>query len=59
MFVKNYFLIEAYAVNMTYKLAIVESLNCGGLLSACMLLFEQYNCVFNSNFMLMLTAHSL
>lgn len=36
-FVENYFLIEAYAMDMTDKLAIVKAFSCGASLSACVL----------------------
>lgn len=37
MFVENYFLIEAYAMDMTDKLAIVKAFSCGASLTACVL----------------------
>lgn len=35
MFAENYFLIEAYAMDMTDKLAIVKAFSCGASLTAC------------------------
>lgn len=34
-FVENYFLIEAYAMDMTDKLATVKELSCAASLTAC------------------------
>lgn len=36
-FEENYFLIEAYAMDMTDKLAIVKEFSCGASLTACVL----------------------
>lgn len=36
-FEENYFLIEAYAMDMTDKLAIVKAFSCGASLTACVL----------------------
>lgn len=35
MYVENYFLIEAYAMDMTDKLAIVKAFSCGASLLGC------------------------
>lgn len=37
MFVENYLVIEAYAMDMTDKLAIVKAFSCGASLMACVL----------------------
>lgn len=42
MFVENYFLIEAYAMDMTDKLAIVKAFSCGASLTACVLFVSAF-----------------
>lgn len=62
-FVENYFLIEAYAMDMTDKLAIVKAFSRGASLTACGLFVfsaSQLNVLFvvASVFMLMFILHS-
>lgn len=62
-FGENYFLIEAYAMDMTDKLAIVKEFSCGASRSACVLFVWafQLNVLFAlvSVLMVMFTQHSL
>lgn len=61
MFVENYFLIEAYAMDMTDKLAIVKAFDCGASLEACVVFVWalQLNVLFVvlSVFMVMFILH--
>lgn len=62
-FVENYFLIEAYAMDMTDKLAIVKAFSCGASLTACVLFVWEFQLnvlfVVVSVFMVMFILHSL